>query len=311
MMFTKKENKVITPLPLAKVMKECPNVFNSEPVEAASEKYVPVNVFNEIVRPLNRHGWFIRDVRTPRSKKGAKSMFMLRLANKRYETEERATEIVITSSHDRTSALTFKMGVLELVCSNGLVVMTDSVKELANIRILHKGDVADKLSHVLRIIESETLAVEGIFENMKDRTLTVSEQQQLAITGLELHGVTAKKGFEKDVAIRTALQTSIDAKGERIKSQNGDDLFNTFQRIQGNIMKGQVQYRTLKSYNKMLDQYDFAKFKNNLEMAQKLEERIAEVEAVGGQFRKLTALTNIKAEQKFNEKLFAAAVEML
>lgn len=302
----------LKPMSPQQLMKECPNIFNTNPIETASDKYTVINVWEEVILPLQKHGWFVHKTKATHSKYKEKATFMVHMANQRFSNKERATEIIIMSSHDKRTPLQFRMGVVEFICSNGLFVVTEEIEELRQIKIRHKGDVEEKLNLVMKIIERETLKLDDLFEKMKGVKLSKDAQRKLAEKALELHGVTAKADFDLELAIRTSLQTAVDAEGKPIPTQDGDSLFNVFQRIQGNIMKGKAKYRLQNALKKAQKNYDHAELMGDEKEMKKLSKKISKIENdTDRKYRSVTKLTNIKKVAAFNEGLFEEAVSMV
>ena len=108
------------------------------------------------------------------------------------------------------------------------------------------------------------------------------------------------------------MQTAVDVNGKAIESQDGDSLFNVFQRIQGNIMKGQVLYRKQTSLVKAEKAYDMAEEEGDTATMTKLSKKINRLcSNEQSMYRSVTKLTNIKKVTEFNENLFAAATLFL
>lgn len=304
-----KKTQIFVPMTMEQMKENCPNLLNGSPSSCRSDKYQAINIYNDIVTPLTSKGWFVRQATSENSKKyGNKGKFVIRMANSTFSDDERGTELVIQSSHNGTKAVTFKMGIIEFMCNNGLVVMTDDVKELSDITITHKGNVQEKLDRVLEIVTMQTMKLRGLVTKMKSTILTPSQMKELAERALELRKVSAVN-LDMELAIKTALQspTKYD---ETIVGQDGDSLFDVFQRIQGNISKGMVylgenkKFAEVKQILENKELYD----DNQVKKAEYAMNKFAKQGEYGG-MRKLRLMTNANRDIKWNEELFSTALE--
>lgn len=302
----------VTPLTEAQLRATCPNMFNTTPTDNVSSKYVAIDVWNKVVQPLMKHGWFVRKTSVANSKEGDKATFVVRMANKRLANNERIPEIVIFSSHNKRKALQFRMGIFEFICSNGLVVVTEEIKELKAIKIRHKGEITEKLNLVMQIIERETAKLNKLVTKMKLKVLTVTEQRNLALEALKVREVPMTDAFDEELALKTVLQTAKDTNGIDIPSQDGDTLFNVFQRIQGNIMKGHVLYTRQRKLVDLEKQYDEAEMAGDTKVMNKLSKQIEKKLSETSQtYRTVTKIKNIDRVADFNEKVFELAANLV
>ena len=199
---------------------------------------------------------------------------------------------------------------IEFVCSNGIVVVTEEVQELSQIKIRHNGDVEGKLQRVMEIISEETSKVNSTFEKMKLQILSKEEQRQLAMDALLLREVPMTKDFNAEIAIKTCLQTAVDNEGAPIPSQDGDSLFSVFQRIQGNLTKGKVLYTPQRALMKAKELYDYSIECGDEETAAKMSKKIATYgDTEEKQFRNISKIKSITRLAEFNEKLFEKTME--
>lgn len=300
--------KVITPMTREQIMSKCPNLFATSHCTSASDKYTQINIYNQVIQPLEAKGWFIRAVDAENSKKfGKHGKFLVRMSNHNHIGSERSPEILIYSSHNKTASVSFRMGIFEFVCSNGLVIARDEVSELKSIRIrhIHEKQVEEKLAKVMSIVDAEISKMDTVIEKMKIRILTETEQVNLALQALEFRGIV-ESGSDLDVAVRSVLATAKNTEGVDIASQNGDSLFNVFQRIQGNLTKGNAQ-QSNKRFKTLNKKYDAAKLEGDSQLMAKIEDQLRNTQ----QYRKVRKMTNLRSLTALNEKLFASAYEVV
>lgn len=305
-------------LTAAELKAQCPNVFVKTPIEKASDRYQVIDM-QEVISIMREMGWFVHDTITPRSKThGAKSQFMLRFANERFMNNENAKEVLIQSSHNLRKAFTPMMGNITFVCSNGMIVGKEFVKGLN--RVLHIGDVKEKVQAVLKLIEAETAKLDGAFERMKLKVLTEDEMKELAAKAFQ-HFDTKVTDPNMDLIVRTALATAVNADGEMIEEQEGNSLYNTYQRIQGNFTKGRVLTRKHGSVEKLEKAFDNAELEGNEKLMQKISLQLAAAEQTkeiipSGEaqnlfYRKIAVPRNMNKLTKFNQNLFSDALALV
>jgi hypothetical protein len=310
--------KHLVELTTEQLKEQCPNIFVETPVAKASDKYRVINMV-EVIEIMREMGWFVHNTIIPRSKTdGEKSQFMVRFANERFMDDENAKEVLIQSSHNLRKAFTPMMGNFTLVCSNGLVMGKNFVQGLN--RVLHIGDTRTKVSTVLQLIEAETGKLDEAFKQMKLRILTENEMKELAARAFKYIDTQVNEP-EMELIIRTALSTSVDVNGNPIESQEGDSLYNVFQRIQGNFTKGRILLRKHGSIEKLEKEFDEAKLFGNEKLMEKVASQLAAAEITkdiipfgedqNSYYRKLTVPRNINKLTTFNQMLFDDALALV
>jgi hypothetical protein len=276
----------------------CPAAFENKAYNETSDRYKVINA-QDIVQELGKYGWHVRQASQETSKKFKnKAKFLIRLANRNHEMQTRFPEIVITSSHNGKAAFRLQLGMFELVCSNGLVIAR---KTLAKVKINHKGDVQKKIALIMETVIEEIQKLDGVIFAMQNRILTADEQRSMAVKFLEMREIAATTESQWDMAIETSL-ASPTLYNPKIIGQDGDSLFDVFQRLQGNIVKGEVYYGEKKQASKLNLEIDGVE--NTIkELVEKLNETdvnggrvltIAEQNEVRKQLRKANKTLNTK-----------------
>lgn len=140
-------------------------------------------------------------------------------------------EIILKNSYDGTTSFELLLGVYRLVCANGLVAGTT----YSSVRVKHVGQNA------------LTKAVEGAFE--------VSRQVETAASNIERMSSIQLSQSEANefarqawtlVAPETAVNYSLESLlRARRGPDTGMDLWTVFNRVQENLIRGGVQYKTV------------------------------------------------------------------
>lgn len=143
-------------------------------------------------------------------------------------------EIILTNSHDRSSAYQLHAGIFRLVCSNGLVI-ADST--FGKISIRHANfNPDDVINASFKVIE-EIPAVMSEIDCMKTKQLSAPAQTAFAEAALILKYDDLKAA---PVEARNVLAT-------RRHEDNKSDLWTTFNRVQENLTKGGLKNRQKKN----------------------------------------------------------------
>lgn len=131
-------------------------------------------------------------------------------------------EVVLTNSHDGTSAFQLVGGIYRLICSNGMVVGRDQ----GEVKVRHSGDVVDNvIEGSFRVVDD----LKQIGERVEAYSnIYINQREQLLLADA---AITARWGDNKPVEA-----AAINA--PRRYQDRGSDLWTTFNRIQENVTKG-------------------------------------------------------------------------
>lgn len=94
-------------------------------------------------------------------------------------------EIVLVNSHDRTSSYKLMLGIFRLVCSNGMIVASETIESL-NIRHSGTGDLLNQVIDVSARVINEAPKVMEQIHRFKEIALTPDEQKAFAIGAAEI-----------------------------------------------------------------------------------------------------------------------------
>jgi hypothetical protein len=212
-----------------------PSVFAQGKHASRSDRYTYIPTI-EVLRGLRKEGFEPFMVAQGSSRVEGKAEFTKHMIRMRHagqvQIRPEANEIILINSHDGASSYQMLAGLFRFVCCNGLVV-GDVVED---IRIPHKGSVqGEVIEGAFRVLD-EFAAVEAHAEAMKALPLEPGEQMAFATAALALrfgdHVVEATGGH------RPAPVTAEQLMQARRAEDAGHSLWDTFQRVQENVIRG-------------------------------------------------------------------------
>ena len=249
--------------------KHAPSIFAEEPWETMTSKYLFIPTIH-VINQLRENGF--KPVRAMQSKSRiegkadfTKHMVVFRDVSKPVAVGDSVPEIVLVNSHDGTSSYQLHAGMFRLVCANGLIV-ADST--LAAIRCRHSRNVVDDIIEGTNTLIKEVPAVAEKIEHFRSITLKPEHQQVLAESALKL-----RYDGEDHAPIEPHQLLRVQREADRQPS-----LWNTFNRIEENMMKGGLRGRT--STNKPTTTRAIKSVTENVRMEKAmwhLTERMAEI----------------------------------
>jgi hypothetical protein len=138
-------------------------------------------------------------------------------------------EIVLSNSHDGTSAYKVLLGLFRLVCRNGMTVNSGQINEI-NVRHSGPEDLAGEiLDASYGIIDQAPTAIKQI-DDWSKHALTRPQQLAYAEAALDLVDHTFKPSPEQLIAARR-------------DKDNKSDVWTTFTVVQENLMRGGQETR--------------------------------------------------------------------
>jgi len=143
-------------------------------------------------------------------------------------------EIVLTNSHDALSAFQLHAGIFRLVCSNGMVVADATI---AKVCIKHVGYASVNVR----------LAGQALFQDLPKLTEKVESMQAIHMQSQEAE-ITARSAAMVRWPVDDTHTLPFDPVHLLECHRTADEkptLWNVFNRIQENMVKGGVRYRTV------------------------------------------------------------------
>lgn len=222
----------LTALTDADIRRVAPSVFANEPQPGASARYQFVRTI-DVIETMRSEGWEVIKVSQSAAKEpGAQEYVkhLVRLMHRDYidgrlHVGDFVPTIGLTNSHNRTSAFELMAALDVLACNNGLMLPS---AQYGRLRVLHNDPhmqehILDGTDLVREVHENHALPN---IERMKQIELSPSQALQFAT------GATLLKWGEKKPDHAEHLLTV------RRAEDDGNSLWQVFQRVQENAMKG-------------------------------------------------------------------------
>lgn len=148
---------------------------------------------------------------------------MIRFRREDQLGQAEAREVIMINSHDGSSAYKLSAGIFRLVCSNGLVVGKEDIRQT----VRHTGDVlGEVIEGACRIVTDFDQVAQDI-DAMKSITLEKPLMLAFAEAAIEAR-------FAGDAKPVTAEQVLRARRGADV----GSDVWTVFNRVQENVIKG-------------------------------------------------------------------------
>lgn len=210
-----------------------PSIFADTPHGSRSERYsyIPTAAVLAKLRNEGFEPFMVCQTRVRHEDRREFTKHMLRLRHASQINGKEANEIILLNSHDGTSSYQMLAGMFRFVCQNGLVC-GDIV---GDVRVPHKGNVTDHVIEGAYEVLSGFGQVQDSREAMGAITLDDGEAEVFARSAL-----TLKYDSESKVLPITESQVL----ATRRFDDNRPDLWSVFNRVQENLVKGDLPCRT-------------------------------------------------------------------
>jgi hypothetical protein len=206
-----------------------PAIFADNAHVSRSDRYTYVNTL-DIVRGLDREGFkptFATQARTRKEDMRGHTKHLLRFRRDASSLAKAdVPEIVMLNSHGGQSSVQLFGGWFRFICMNGMVV-GDTIGE---VRVHHKGDIVSDVIEGSYKLVNDLGEVADSVARMKALTLSAPEQRVLA-DGAATVRFNLADGEQSPVRAEQLLRA-------RRYTDDGADLWSTFNRVQENVMRG-------------------------------------------------------------------------
>ncbi len=240
MMYASKQ-----PMTLEEIAQRAPSAVALAPHSSRSERYTYIPT-SEVIKGMQGAGFqpfAATQSRCRDLERGDFTKHMIRF--RRIQDLERLAvvgelvpEIVLVNAHDGTSAYKLMAGIWRFICANGAMV-SDSTIESVNVK--HKGDVvAEVINASMRIADQSGNVLETI-QGWKQLQLTNGEQDAFAQSAHHLRFADSEGKINTPIVPSQLLHL-------RRTADAGNDLWKTFNRVQENVIKGDLHGRTPSHY---------------------------------------------------------------
>jgi len=223
-------------LSTSEIKERAKSIFTETAGPSVSSKFTHIPTF-KVIEDMAQLGFGVVDVKEVKARKGIgfqKHLIVFRnpdLFIKGQDGDDVFPQILVSNSHDGKNAFTFKCAIFRLVCENGLVIST---QDFADIKIRHMGYTFEALQEKINgIVEQLPLTVESM---NKMKQIQLSEEQTVEF---------AKKAIATRFTEAEIDNVKIDF--DKLleptrKEDEGNGLWEVFNRIQEKIIEGDFQY---------------------------------------------------------------------
>lgn len=215
------------PLTLDQVRERAPSAFATQPSGKVSDKYefIPTT---RVMDSLIKEGWTPVNANQSRSRSDEGQDTVRHIITFQNQSVAKigndTPELILTNAHNGLSAFNIMAGLYRQVCSNGLMVFSPA---FGSYSIKHIGFKAEEvLEASYKIIESVPMLTESV-ERMREVNLNRDEQIALAQAALTIKYDESKMPITAEQLLLT-----------RRHEDRSPDLWNTFNAIQENMVKG-------------------------------------------------------------------------
>jgi len=249
-----------------------PSIFTKVGSKDTSDKYTHIPT-DQVIKDMELLGWGVVDAQEVQSRKESTNGFQKHLVVFRNNDvvihgEDGDTvypQVLLTNSHDGKNSFQFTAGLFRMICANGLVITTDTFED---IKIRHMGyDFSTLQDTIKEMVGKLPLTVEAM-NKMKNVELEEEQIFNLAKSFLDIRVEGTDNTFDKH-AIEEVLES-------QRKKDEGNMLWEVFNRVQENIIEGNFEYITK-----------------------------------SGKKRQARVIKNFKQDQDVNKKMFSKALEFV
>ena len=253
---------------LDELKKIAPSIFTKQGSNNVSSKYSHIPT-DQVIRDMELLGWGVVDAKQVKARRDVgyqKHLVVFRnpdVVINGEDGDQIFPQVLMTNSHDGKNSFTFTTGLYRMICENGLVV---DDTEFDVIKIRHLGYDFDTLQDTIQeIISKLDLTVESM-NKMKQTQLDEKQMFDLAKSFLDMRVEGTGNNY-----IKTAIN---DVLTPQRSQDQGNGLWEVFNRVQENIIEGNLEYAT-----------------------------------DSGKPRQARVIKNFKQDQVLNQKMFAKALE--
>lgn len=232
------KNNVITSVSLDKAKDLAPAIFATSPAPTIkSPKYQFTPTF-EVIEHMQDMGYLLTGVKQSKSGVDLRKNWGIHITrfqhpdlyikNSQGEVEARP-EVVLINSHDGTRPIQFEMGLFRLVCENGLVIKD---KDMGSFRERHTKYTFSELKNLIDEKVSGLTDVVGKINLWSGVEMTDKQRFNFAVEALALRMGTDRQPEQYEI---------MDILNPKRKADEGNTLWNTFNILQENLVKGGFQ----------------------------------------------------------------------
>ncbi len=219
------------------IMSVAPSVFATAPHNEVSDRYGFMPTIN-VIDALRNEGWMPvsasqKNVRDASKKELTKHLVRFRRLGNDIMIGDSVAELLLTNSHDRSSAFVLHAGLFRMACANGIVISDATLNKLS---VRHGKNVIDNIIEGVYDVVDDVPVLAGEVEGMQETILNPMEQAVFA-----RHAYVGVYGERDDNLLTEDSNIAMQLLRAKRHEDKGDDLWRVFNRVQENITKGGVK----------------------------------------------------------------------
>jgi len=229
------------------IMSLAPSVFATAPHNEVSDRYGFMPTIN-VIDALRNEGWqpvsaSQKNVRDKSKKELTKHLVRFRRLGNDIMIGDSVAELLLTNSHDRSSAFVLHAGLFRMACANGIVISDATLNKLS---VRHGKNVIENIIEGVYDVVDEVPMLAGEVETMQGIELQPAEKSILAMTAFNYaFGERDDNSLTSDNSIINQVLRP------KRGSDTGSDLWTTFNVVQENIMRGGIRTRKINAKGNM------------------------------------------------------------
>ena len=200
-----------------------------------TDRYVHVPT-TQVIEDIQKLGWNpIEALQVNARKRKGYQRHMIKFVNPDFivEGSDEYPELLLSNSHDGTTSFTLDVGIFRLICSNGMVIKS---QDFGSMKIRHYGydfsTIKDAVNDLMEKIPGYLQQV----EDMKQHKLEKEQMLEFARKAAMLRFAKSnEESIDKIVDLSDFLESTR-------KEDDGDGLWEVFNRIQEKVVNGKFQY---------------------------------------------------------------------
>ncbi len=202
-----------------------------------SEKYGFVST-RSVIDNLTNLGFTTRSVQIQRVNKEERKGFQKHIVRMQHSSlmpkvGDEFPEIVLINSHDGGCSYRMMLGMLRLICTNGMV--SGNIQD--EIRFVHRKINIDRINDGVMQMVGRAARLGDVVSRMKSRELTLPEQASFVEEAVKLRYNAPEAG--SDYSDQREWQHRLHSMNQlRRYEDRGSDLWRIFNRIQENLTQG-------------------------------------------------------------------------
>lgn len=223
------------------IRRTAPSVFAETAHNSRSDRFQPIPTFR-VLEAMRKEGFGVTEVMQSRSRDASRREFtkhLLRVSKTAYKPAKARRvgdvfpQVTLTNANDGSSAYHLRVGLLKLICLNG---MTVDAGQADGVRVSHQGDVVSKvIEGSYRVLDDSIHAIDQA-ENWTGITLDARQRDAFAQAARVIRWGDA----EGNLPDRLPITTDQILRSRRHEDDR-DDLWSVFNRVQENVVRGGIQ----------------------------------------------------------------------